>query len=323
MQRKRLDVLVVDDDVTTRDLLARAIADLGHTCRTANDGAHALATLAERAADVVVSDWEMPGMNGADLCSRLRTDVDRPYTYFILLTGYTDREHLISGMEAGADDFQRKPVDLDELEARLVSAARVVALHRCLEKKTEELQRDSRRFYVLSRTDVLTGIGNRAALEDELAGLKERALRYGYRYSIAIADVDHFKEYNDALGHLAGDAALRTVAQAIRSQIRTSDGIFRYGGEEFVIVLPEQTVAEATAAMERVRREIVRIGLPAPHGVLSASFGVAELDDGDTTESWLARADSALYVAKAGGRNRVAQSGTVALARRSTVRHTA
>jgi two-component system, cell cycle response regulator len=305
-----LDVLVVDDDPHARDGLARAIRSFGHRCRVAEDGEAALRKMTEARADVVISDWDMPGMSGAELCRRTRAAADdAPYTYFIFLTGFDDREHLLAGMAAGADDYQRKPVDLDELEARLVSAARVVELHNRLASRTEELRCDSKRFYAASRTDPLTGAGNRMRLEEEAAALLSRAQRYGHRCSLAICDLDFFKSYNDTFGHIAGDEALRRVAEAIRSHLRASDSLYRYGGEEFVVLLVEQTLGDATCAMDRLRAEVERLGLPSPAtgGVLTVSAGVAECDPttDHTTTEWIARADAALYAAKARGRNRV------------------
>lgn len=307
-----MDILVVDDDVEAAKAIAKALTTLGHVCRTAASGEEALALIAERRPDVVVSDWEMSGMTGAELCKRARAtgaaNGDAFYMYFILVTGHDDREHRLAGMEAGADDFQSKPVDLDELEARLVSAARVVALHRKLAEQTAQLRRESRRLYVAARTDALTGVHNRLALRDELAQMYARATRYDHRYALGICDVDLFKAYNDTFGHVAGDHALCAVADAIRTTVRASDAIYRYGGEEFVILFPEQTLAQAALAMERVRLAVERLKIPAPGGgVLTVSAGVAEVDPqaDRSPEEWLARADAALYGAKADGRNRV------------------
>ena len=305
-----LEVLIVDDDDDTCEVLAKSVRRLGHSCRTAPDGFSALEMMTQRHPDVVISDWTMPGMTGAELCLRTRALAEEtPYTYFILLTAYADREHLLGGMAAGADDYQTKPVDPDELEARLMSASRVVELHRKLALQTAGLRRDSERFYLASRTDALTGIGNRLALEEELATVRDRATRYGHRFCIAIADVDHFKKYNDEFGHLAGDDVLRRLAEKIRTSIRASDRVFRYGGEEFVILLPQQPLTEACAAMDRVREEIEtltssRDGEEGPPGALTMSFGVAELYSQNMDE-WLALADGALYAAKRAGRNRV------------------
>lgn len=306
--RAVLQVLVVDDDPLARQLIGHAVRDLGYPCREAADGVEATRMLEERHADVVISDWDMPRMNGVELCRRTRVHGDEsPYVYFILMTAFGDREHLLAGMAAGADDYQKKPIDLDELEARLVSARRVVALHRRLAERNTELRHDSKKFYVASRTDPLTGLGNRRRLSEELEGIYTRARRYGTTCSIAMLDLDRFKTFNDRFGHLAGDDALRRVSEAVRSAVRESDGVFRYGGEEILVVLHEQRLDEATQAMERVRRAIERLEIPSVGGPLTASIGIAELDtvtDANADE-WVRRADVALYRAKTAGRNRV------------------
>jgi two-component system cell cycle response regulator len=304
-----LDVLVVDDDEGSRELISIAVHSFGHECRVAVDGDDALRLLAERRADLVISDWDMPGMNGAELCRKVRSaGDDAPYTYFIIMTAFDDRDHLLAGMSAGADDYQRKPVSFDELEARLLSAGRVVDLHRRLATRTEKLRDDSTRNYVASRTDALTGVGNRMRLDEEIATLLSRAQRYGHKCSLAICDLDFFKSYNDHFGHVAGDEALRRVAEGMRSNLRSADAVFRYGGEEFVILLVEQPLGDAERAMERMRAQIEGLDIPAADGgPLTLSVGVAEIDpqNDQTPEQWIARADQALYAAKAGGRNRV------------------
>jgi diguanylate cyclase (GGDEF)-like protein len=305
LRRTTLDVLVVDDDIQTRDLVGDWITRLGHRVRNAHDAAHALELLAERPADLVISDWDMPGMTGAELCAILRRNPDdAPYTYFVILTGFDDREHLIAGMAAGADDYQRKPVNLDELEARLLSAARVVELHRRLETRTAALLDDTTRLFAASRTDALTGAGNRLRFDEDVETMLSRAQRYGHACSLALCDLDYFKSFNDTLGHLAGDDALRRVADAMRNNLRASDTLYRYGGEELVVLLVEQSVSDAVRAMERMRQSIERLVLPAP---LTISIGVAQVEpmrDG-TPSDWIARADESLYEAKHRGRNRV------------------
>jgi two-component system, cell cycle response regulator len=317
--RVPLEVLVVDDEETSRDVLAMAVRSYGHHCRTAVCGEDALRAIAERHPDVVISDWEMPGMNGAELCRRTRnTEDDSPYTYFIILSAFSDRAHLLAGMEAGADDYQRKPLDLDELEARLLSAARVVELHRRLASRTAELRHDSTRFYAASRTDALTGVGNRLRLDEEVSAMLSRAARYGHRCALAICDLDFFKAFNDRYGHVAGDEALRRVATGMRANLRAADTVFRYGGEEFVVLLVEQSLADATFVMDRMRAEIERLAIasPATGGALTVSVGVAEVDPNrdSVPADWIARADAALYVAKSQGRNRVIATPSLASA---------
>lgn len=307
--RARLEVLVVDDEPDLRELVAMAVRAHGHRCRVAADGTEAARLLGEYHADVVISDWAMPTMTGADLCRHIRQDGDdAPYTYFILMTAFGDREHLVAGMAAGADDYQRKPVSLDELEGRLITAQRVVEHHRRLEARAARLREDSSRLFEAARTDALTGVANRVHLDEEIVAVFSRARRYGHTCSLAICDVDHFKAYNDRFGHVAGDEALRAIARGLRSNLRAADALFRYGGEEFIVLLVEQSLTEAARAMERTRSQIEALGLPsAMNGPLTVSIGLAELDPGidRSGEMWIARADSALYEAKARGRNRV------------------
>ncbi len=308
--RAPLKVLVADDDDGTREALVAAVRLLGHECRGACDGLEAWEMHQREHADVILSDWQMPRMGGLELCRRTRVaQAEGGYTYFIFMTGFGDKDHFLRGMEAGADDYHTKPVDLDELRARLVSAGRVVALYRELAEKNAALRRDSQASFRDARIDALTQVANRLAMDEDVRVLWSRVKRYGHRYSIAICDVDLFKAYNDHFGHLAGDDALRSVAHTIRGELREGDGLYRYGGEEFVVLLPEQSLAEAAGAMERVRAAVEKVAIPAHggHGVLTISFGVAELDpalDG-SPDDWLRRADTALYRAKSTGRNRV------------------
>ncbi len=261
-------------------------------------------------ADVILSDWQMPRMDGIELCRRTRVnDGEGPYTYFVFMTHFGDKEHFIRGMEAGADDYHTKPVDLDELRARLTSAERVVSLYRKLAEQNATLRRDSQASFRIARLDPLTQVSNRLSMDEDLKVLWARAKRYGRRYSIAISDIDRFKAYNDRFGHLAGDDVLRRIAQTIRGQLRRSDGLYRYGGEEFVALLPEQSLAEAEKAMNRVRVAAERLAIPAGDEatVVTISVGIAELDRerDHSPEDWLRRADAALYRAKSGGRDRV------------------
>jgi diguanylate cyclase (GGDEF)-like protein len=305
-----LKVLVVEDEPALRQALARAVRALGHECRTANDGAEGFAMHQAERADVILSDWKMPNLDGVELCKRTReADGDSSYTYFILMTAIGDREHFLAGMNAGADDYHVKPVDPDELAARLVSAGRVLSLYRRLADTNSSLRRDSQTSFTLARTDMLTGLSNRRRMDEDLEVVLSSATRYGRRFALAICDIDWFKAFNDECGHVAGDDVLRKVADAMKTSLRQSDGLYRYGGEEFLVLLPEQSLADATLAMERLRANVESLGIPAATshgGVVTMSIGVAELASADTTANgWIRRADSALYRAKTKGRNRV------------------
>jgi diguanylate cyclase (GGDEF)-like protein len=303
-------VLIADDSSTSRLVLRAALENLGHECVEANDGAAALECFEREGADVIVSDWMMPGLNGEELCRRVRA-VERGYTYFILLTSLEDKSHALDGMEAGADDYLGKPLNSDDLEIRLAAAGRVTATHRRLAEQQIELERLNAGLFADARTDGLTGVANRFRFDEDLADLEDRAARYGHRYSIAFFDVDRFKLFNDTSGHAAGDEVLRSVATALNRQCRVSDTLYRYGGEELVVILAEQTTATAAIAVERMRAEVERLDIAHPGledgRVVTVSAGVAASDPAapEAAAAIVRQADAALYRAKEAGRNRV------------------
>jgi len=302
-----LEVLVAEDDQASRETLQKAVRMLGHECRAARDGLDAWDMQQEHCADVILSDWRMPRMNGLELCRRTRAaENNGHYTYFIFLTGLDDRDHLLEGMAAGADDYHGKPIDLDELQARLTSAARVLSLYTTLEEKNRSLRRESQQSFRLARIDALTEVANRLRMNEDIQAIWSRAKRYGHRCCAALFDIDWFKSYNDRFGHLAGDEVLRKIAGAIKKDLREGDGLYRYGGEEFLVTLPEQSLDEAKRAMERVRLEVEQLAIPSAtgQGVVTISIGVASLGPADESpEAWLRRVDDALYKAKTHGRN--------------------
>jgi two-component system cell cycle response regulator len=305
---ERLKVLVVEDDDDLRSQLKRVVEDMGYACIAASNGEEAWSLHNVDPFDVVLSDWMMPKMDGLELCRKVRDKDGEPYTYFILLTGLADKAHIAKGFREGADEYVTKPVDIDELNARMTSAARVTALKRGLLKENAVLRSDSQRSLRIARIDALTGVGNRLRLSEDLAVDRARALRYGSPSCIALCDVDFFKQYNDHFGHVAGDDVLRRVAGALRENLRGADAIYRYGGEEFLVLLPEQTVASARTAMDRMRHAVKNMRIATapwtPGGVITISVGIAPLSTNDQTEqAWIRRADMALYRAKSHGRN--------------------
>ncbi len=310
-----MKVLIAEDDRISMRILERTLQNLGHRPVLARDGGEAWKRLVEESPDVIICDRVMPGMDGIDICRRLRAIESASYTYFIFLTALDDKRDVVEGMEAGADDYLTKPIDGEALAARLIAAARVTSLYRRLKEQNAELERLGRESFEAARTDPLTCLGNRLRLRDDLEGLCSFVERYERALTAALCDVDHFKSYNDRYGHLAGDAALVAVAKALRTTLREADRIYRFGGEELLVLLPEQTAASAKVAMERALLSVAELGIPhvdnPPLGVVTMSVGLAELCPSDKPpwESWLKRADEALYQAKALGRNKVSIFG--------------
>jgi two-component system, cell cycle response regulator len=298
-------ILVAEDDASTRMILQAVIEGLGHQCVLASDGLEAWQTFEVGAVDVVISDMDMPRMDGLRLCHRVRTHRGDGYTYFIFLTSFTERADLQNGMRAGADDYLAKPLRPEELSIRLAVAERITALHQRLAGQAQQLEELNRQFFEQGRTDALTHLGNRLRLNEDLKSLERQA------YCAVLCDVDHFKLYNDSQGHLAGDAVLRAVAGELEKHCRRGDRAYRYGGEEFLLILQESSLASAVRVAERHRSAIQALGIPHPSNppadVLTISAGVALRAKGESTElaEWLNQADAALYSAKRDGRNRV------------------
>ena len=302
-----IDVLIVDDDDDTGRALEDAIQLLGYPARVARSGPEALAEHERRPAAIVLTDWSMPGMTGLELCVALKRLDPQPHV--VMMTAFDERARLLDALRAGADEFIGKPLSLDELEVRLLAAARMVNAQRALRHTNEALRHASEHEFRVARTDPLTLIPNRLRMDEDLARAIGDAARYGRRYCIAICDIDYFKRYNDRNGHIAGDVALRRVATALRDGVRSSDTVYRFGGEEFLILFPEQSPEEVTIAVDRIRASVKALEIDnAPvsaSGFLTISAGIAELD-GHRKEEWLLKADAALYLAKEEGRDRVA-----------------
>jgi two-component system chemotaxis response regulator CheY len=292
-------------------MLKRAIEQCGHRCLVATNGAEAWEQFQAGGADVVITDWVMPLMDGPELCQRIRAHPSTSYSYVVLLTSLDDKEHFLEGMEAGADDYLPKPLGPDQLRARLIAAGRVLALHQRLAQQNAELAELNRALGESARTDPLTGLGNRLRLWEDLRTTQNQLDRYGAQYAVAMCDIDYFKAYNDRYGHPAGDEALRAVASAMARECRSADRAYRYGGEEFLILLPAQAVEGAEAAINRIRLAIQALQISheasSVAGVVTMSAGVAVAAPTVTLnpETLVSNADTALYRAKESGRNRV------------------
>ncbi len=302
-------ILIAEDDAVSRIILQAAVETFGHDCLVTEDGAQAWNQFQRCDVDVVISDRLMPGMDGIELCRRIRQTPQSKYTYFIFLTTLGEQNHLLAGIEMGADDYLTKPLNHDDLRVRLLVAARITALHRQLAVQQTELERLNGQLFLQAHRDPLTQLGNRLQLHEDLDMLTGNLARYHHSYCAVLCDIDYFKAYNDHYGHLAGDAVLQAVATAITTSCRAGDLVYRYGGEEFLLILPEQSMASATTAIERTRQAVERLGLEhvrnTSAGVVTISAGVAALrpDIGKTVHDGLRDADIALYRAKAAGRN--------------------
>ncbi len=313
-------VLIVDDEAVPRLMLKMAVESFGHDCMVAEDGSEAWDIYQNTGIQVIISDRMMPGLDGIELCRRVRQRPQDGYTYFVFLTALGEKRELLSGIQAGADDYLTKPLDPDDLHMCLLVAARITALHRELQEQRSELKRLNQQLFEQGRRDPLTQMGNRLRLMEDMHSVIAQAQRYGQHYCVAMCDIDHFKSYNDCYGHLAGDEVLRSVAKVITETCRASDVAYRYGGEEFMLVLPEPSAVQAFAAAERVRKAIEALAIPhaaaPPPGIITVSIGIASLEPADpnAVHLWFKRADEALYRAKQAGRNRVAASGPTATA---------
>jgi two-component system cell cycle response regulator len=295
-------ILIAEDDAVSRRLLQAVLEQWGYDVVVACDGAEAWAALgAEDPPSLAILDWVMPVLDGVEVCRRLRADAERPYVYTILLTGRTDTQDVIEGLDAGADDYVRKPFDSNELRVRLRAGRRIIELQSVL-LDTQRILRDR------ATHDPLTGMWNRAQAIEALDRELVRGVREGTPVSILMADLDHFKAVNDGFGHMAGDAVLREIALRIRSSLRPYDVVGRYGGEEFLIVLPGCDAESVRPLAERVRAMIAARVVDTSEGIVPVTVSIGAATSGvgaRTNEELIRAADAALYRAKAAGRDRV------------------
>ena len=298
-------ILIADDSIVSRHLLDATLRKWGYEVVVACDGIEAWNYLqAEDAPKLAILDWVMPGLTGLEVCRRVREKAHNKdiYTYILLLTSKSLREDLIEGMESGADDYITKPFDQHELKVRLRAGTRIIDLQRELVAAREELREQATK-------DFLTRIWNRSSILDIFQRELSRGARENRPVGLVLADLDHFKSVNDTYGHFAGDAVLREFARRMQSATRPYDAIGRYGGEEFLIILPGCDEACTVKQAERLRAALANEAMTIndqPH-LVTCSFGATCWRPGmDTTADALIRiADNALYTAKGQGRDRV------------------
>ncbi len=293
-------ILIADDESHSGDLLTVLLQPWGYEPVVVHDGLAALDLLTgPDAPRLALLDWKMPGLDGIEVCREVRKS-DQPYSYLILVTGLGGRQQMLEGLEAGADEFLTKPVEPAELKARLWAGRRIIAMQ-------EQLHDQANR-------DALTGLWNRAGILKILDRELDRGSREHRPVAVVLADLDHFKRINDTLGHLAGDAVLRQATQRLLASVRPYDAVGRYGGEEFLIVLPGCDSDAAWSLAERLRQCIAgeRINVDGSEVPVTLSLGIAVATGQNAPDAiaLLRAADAALYEAKRAGRNRV-QLGTL------------
>jgi len=295
-------ILVAEDDPVSRRVLEAFLVKWGFQVVTAMDGLDALRILESAAAPpLAILDWMMPGLEGPQVCQRVRAHPERPYVYILLLSARSQKDDLLHGLESGADDYLTKPFDAQELRARLHVGRRILDLQNKLISAREEL-----RFRATH--DELTGLSNRRVVLEAIDREYARRRREGGDLGVVLIDLDHFKNVNDTYGHLAGDAVLREAARRMTASVRPYDTVGRYGGEEFLVVAPSCNSSGAVKLAERIRESIQALPMPSVSGPVSitASCGVAVSTTAKPLDpqELLRSADEALYRAKENGRNR-------------------
>ncbi len=300
-------ILIADDESVSRRILQALLVKWGYEVIAAEDGDAAWRHLqADDAPRIALLDWMMPGQNGVDVCRALRKLRPDPYTYILLLTAKDAKESVVEGLESGADDYLTKPFNPQELKARIRVGLRLLDLEDKLVQAREAM-----RFKAMH--DILTGIWNRGSILEALDREVWRARREGISLGILMVDLDHFKSINDTYGHLAGGAVLREVTRRMQTEVRPYDAVGRYGGEEFLILLPGCNSAETERKAEQLRNVILQVPISTSAGELKITTSIGAVATGDWPQDapnqFLQMADLALYRAKEEGRNRTVIAG--------------
>lgn len=298
-----LKVLIADDSAVYRKLVERTLDPESCTVLMAKDGREALEIIGREHPSLIITDWLMPDLTGIELCRKIRAEgANSGYAYVILLTSNAEKNNVVKGLSAGADDYLTKPFDQGELLARVRVGMRLLDLHRQVEAKNRLLEE-------LALTDSLTGLPNRRAVEAWGARQLSGAARHGFPLWVVLIDIDHFKSVNDTYGHEAGDTVLKRFAEIIKNNTRYSDISGRIGGEEFLQVLTHSEEEGVRTLVDRLRSQFMaeRFDFGGATTMVTASFGIAGFRGKRASElsALVARADAALYRAKKLGRNRI------------------
>ena len=304
-------VLVAEDSTFYRQVITGHLQEWGFDFQCAKDGKQAWeALVSDNAPRLALLDWILPEIDGVEVCRRVRARAEGlPYTYTILLTSKSQKQEMLEAMEAGADDFVAKPFDPLELQARLLVGKRIVELQ-------QKLFTANNALHFAANHDFLTRVWNRAAILAFLQRELARSRRDGAPLGIMLVDVDHFKNVNDQLGHEAGDSVLQELAKRFCDNLREYDGVGRYGGEEFLLVLPNCDLPTTLRRADEIRNLIGNTPVPTSAGdrIVTISMGATVAGATGTVETLLRGVDAALYQAKRNGRNRVEEASAISLA---------
>jgi two-component system, cell cycle response regulator len=308
-------ILVVDDHPDNIEIIDARLSSRGYRIESASDGEEALEKVRQNPPHLILLDVMMPVLDGFEVSRRIKRDTSLPFIPIILVTARGETEDKVEGLDAGADDYLTKPINFPELEARVRSMLRIKKLQDELDRKNRQLEEVNQQLRLLSITDGLTGLYNHRHVHELLQEEHERCKRNGDPLAVAMLDLDRFKQLNDTHGHQTGDVVLADTARILRENAREVDMIGRYGGEEFIVILPEATEAAAVRFAERVReaveRHVFRSGDKEIQMTVSGGVASASAPDLLQPDELIRRADMALYEAKNGGRNRVVPSSTI------------
>jgi two-component system, cell cycle response regulator len=297
-----MQVLVVDDSPFSRKLLEHTLSEESYSLLFAKNGSEALQLFKKHLPEVVIMDWVLPDSFGPELCEQIRRESREAYAYIILLTSITEKESIVKGLSAGADEYLTKPFDRAELLARIGVGCRIIKLQREIDAKNKLLKE-------LANTDSLTGLPNRRAIEEWAARQLRGAARYGFSLWVVHADLDCFKDINDGYGHEAGDQVLKQFAKILNEITRASDISGRIGGDEFLWVLTHAEESRIRTTVERLRENFAshKFSFGGKTISMTASYGVTGFQGKEPPEfSKLVRqADKAMYSAKRAGRNQI------------------
>ena len=294
------NILVVEDDKDSRELLKTYLMKWNYRVYEAYNAQNAFEILKKKRIHIALIDWILPGISGIEICNKLRENHKDSYLYIIIITGKKTKDDVVEALSNGADDYIMKPFNFEELKLRIEAGIRIVNFQENLKSCYEEL-------YKQTIEDSLTGLLNRKTILEKLQIELERHKRLDSELSIIMCDIDYFKKINDTYGHLAGDYILKKVGEIFRNNLRRYDFAGRYGGEEFLVILPHTNIFTAKKVAERIKLEVEKkiFNYGSNKIKITISFGICSSKYVKSLEDIIFKADKALYYAKSKGRNRI------------------